>query len=68
MKDVTNRFHVPTPEEARVIEMAARRAQAEEMRRLAVLAARNLKKLVVKAAEAFSRIRRRPRTAVGHGA
>ena len=68
MKDSTNRFHVPTPEEARVIEMVARRAQAEEMRRLAGLAARSLKKLVVKAGAAFSRIRRRPRTALGHGA
>ena len=68
MKDVTIKFHVPTPEEARAIEMAARRAQAEEMRRLAGLAARKLIKLVVKAGEAFSRIRRRPRTAVGHGA
>lgn len=68
MTYATKRFHVPTPEEVRTIEMAARRAQAEEVLRLVGLGARGLKRLVVRAIHAFARLRHRPRTVARHGA
>lgn len=66
MSNVTKRFHVPTPEEVRVIEMAARRAQAEEMIRLAGLAAKGVKTLVVRAVTGIAKVRQRPRTIARH--
>ena len=68
MSNVTKRFHVPTPEEVRVIEMAARRAQAEEMIRLAGLAAKGVKTLVVRAVAGIAKLRQRPRTIARHEA
>lgn len=68
MSNVTKRFHYPTPEEMHAIEVAARRAQIEEMLRLAGLAAKGVKRLVVRAAAAIARRRRRPGTVARHGA
>ena len=68
MTYATKRFHVPTPDEVRTIEMAARRAQAEEMLRLIGLGARGLKRLAVRAVHAVARLRHRPRTIARHGA
>jgi len=68
MSKVTKIFHVPTPEEVRVIEMAARRAQAEEMFRLVRLAAKGAKALVVRVVKAVVQLRHRPRTIARHGA
>ena len=49
------RDYYPTYDELHAIEQAARRAQAEEMRRLAVLGASRLKALVLQFAGASSR-------------
>ena len=68
MNTKANLIHVPTPEETRAIEFAARRAQAEEMRRLARLAAKGVKALVLRAANSVARLRRRPGTIAGHSA
>ena len=68
MSNVTKRFHVPTPEEVRAIELAARREQAEEMLRVAGIAAKGLKTLVVRAVSAVARLRQRPRSIARHGA
>ena len=43
MSKMTNRFQLPTPEEVRAIELAARRARTEELHRLMGLAARGTK-------------------------
>ena len=59
MITVTKRFHVPTPDEMHVIEMAARRARAEEMLRLAGLAAKGVKRLIVLVVNAVGQLRRR---------
>jgi len=66
MSNETKLFQVMTPEDLRVIEMAARRAQAEEMLRLVRLAATNVKAFFVRAAAAI-RVRRAG-TAARHGA
>ena len=66
MSNETKLFQVMTPEDLRVIEMAARRAQAEEMLRLVRLAATNVKAFFARAAAAI-RIRRAG-TAARHGA
>ena len=68
MSKVTKRFHVPTHEEVRVMVMAARRAQAEEMFRLVRLAAKGVKALVVRAVKAIVQLRNRQRTIARHGA
>ncbi len=68
MNRVTKEFQVPTPEEMRVIEAAARRAQIEEMRRLAAIAANGARRLAVLAFGAIARLRRRPATVARHGA
>lgn len=68
MSNITKSFHVPTPEEIRAMEAAARRAQAQEMARLIGLAAKSVKGLVERAATAVSRLRRRAATVAGHGA
>lgn len=58
MTTVTKIFHAPTPDEMREIEMAARRARAEEMLRLAGLAAKGVKRLIVRVVNAVGRLRR----------
>lgn len=68
MNTRVNLIHVPTPEEVRVIESAARRAQAEEMWRLTGLAIKGLKALAVRAVNSVARLRRRPATIAGHRA
>lgn len=68
MNRMTKEFQVPTPEEMRVIEAAARRAQIEEMRRLAAIAANGARRLAVLAFSAIARLRRRPATVARHGA
>ena len=67
MSNVTKSFHVPTYEEVRAIELAARREQAEEMLRVAGIAVKGLKTLVVRAVSAVGRLRQRPRTVARHG-
>jgi hypothetical protein len=68
MRNMTRKFHFPTPAEMHAIEAAARRAQVEEMLRLAGLAAKSVKGLVMRAVTAVARLRRRPRTIARHGA
>ncbi|MDH3287294.1 MAG: hypothetical protein OEP48_06170 [Betaproteobacteria bacterium] len=68
MTTVTRRFHALTSEELRVIEMAARRAQAEEMLRLVGIAARGTKALFARAATAVAVKIRRTGTTAQHGA
>lgn len=68
MSNVTKDFHVPTPEDIRTIEAAARRAQSEEVLRLAGLAAAGVKALVVRAMNAAGKLRRRPGAVARHGA
>jgi hypothetical protein len=68
MSNMTKDFHFPTPEELRAMEAAARRAQIEETLRLAGLAAKGVKGLVVRAVNALGKLRRRPGTIARHGA
>lgn len=68
MSNMTKRFHYPTAGELHAIEMATRRAQIKEMFRLARLAAKSAKELVMRAATAIARVRRRPATVARHSA
>lgn len=68
MSNMSKRFHYPTADELHAIEMAARRAQMKEMLRLARLAAKSAKELVMRAATAIARVRRRPATVARHSA
>ncbi|KPK19032.1 MAG: hypothetical protein AMJ67_07375 [Betaproteobacteria bacterium SG8_41] len=65
---MTKRFHYPTADELHAIETAARRAQIKEMFRLARLGAKSARELVVRAATAIARVRRRPATVARHSA
>ena len=70
MSKMTNRFQLPTPEEVRAIELAARRAQMEELHRLVGVAARGTKAFIVRTASALrAKLRRHTSGGVaGHGA
>lgn len=70
MTRMTKRFQLPTPEEVRAIELAAKRAQMEELHRLMSAAARATKAFVLRIASAVrARLRRHTRGGVaGHGA
>ena len=70
MSNVTKRFQLPTPEEVRAIELAARRAQREEMHRLMGVAVRGTKAFFLRALSAVrAKLRRHPGGGVaGHGA
>lgn len=69
MSNTTKRFQLPTPEEVRAIELAARRAQMEEMQRLMVVAARGIKAFILRTASALrAKLRRHPQTIARHGA
>jgi hypothetical protein len=68
MSNSTKEFHFPTPTEMHAIEAAARRAQMEEMLRLAGLAAKGVKALVVRAYRAVAAKVRRTGVAARHGA
>jgi len=69
MSNVTKRFQYLTFDEIHAIEMAARRAQFKEMLRLAGVAAKGVKGLIVRAAAAIAKVvRRRPATVARHGA
>ncbi len=59
MSNMTRNFHFLTPAEMHAIEMAARRARAEEMLRLAGLAAKGVKRLIARVVNGFGRLRRR---------
>ena len=68
--DMTKRFQLPTPEEVRAIELAAKRAQMEELHRLIRVAARGTKAFFSRIASALAaKLRRRASGGVaGHGA
>lgn len=68
MSNLTKEFHFPTAGEMHAIEAAARRAQMEEMLRLAGLATKGVKALVVRAANAVAAKVRRTGVAARHGA
>lgn len=68
MSKLTKEFHFPAPAEMHAIEAAARRAQMEEMLRLARLAAKGVKTLVVRAANGVAAKVRRTGVAARHGA
>lgn len=68
MSNMSKRFHYPTADELHAIEMAARRAQIKEMFRLARLAAKSAKELVVRAASGVAAKIRRTGVAARHGA
>ena len=70
MSNTTKRFQLPTPEEVRAIELAARRAQMEELHRLMVAAARGTKRFFSRLASALrAKLRRGASGGVaGHGA
>jgi hypothetical protein len=56
---MTKRFQLPTPEEVRAIELAARRAQMEEILRLTGIAVRGTKAFFSRAVSALrSKLRR----------
>ncbi len=57
----------PTPHEVLAVEQAARRARAEEFRRLLTVAARKLKAPVAHAADALARRFRRAHAPVRRG-
>jgi hypothetical protein len=60
MSHTTKRFYIPTPEEVRAIELAARRAQMEELLRLMRIAARGTKAFLARTASALrAKLRRR---------
>jgi len=70
MSNMTKIFQLPTPEEVRAIELAAKRAQIEELHRLASAAARGAKAFISRIAGALrAKLRRRAGGGVaGHGA
>ena len=68
MRNAIERFHYPTPEEIHAIEVAARRAQVQEMLRLAGIAVKGVAGLVRRAVNAVGKQRRRPATVARHGA
>jgi hypothetical protein len=68
MRNLTKEFQFPTPAELHAIEAAARRAQLEEMLRLAGLAAKGVKALVVRVSNAVAAKVRRTGIAARHGA
>ncbi len=57
----------PTPREVLAIEQAARRARAEELRRLFAVGARKLKALIARGATAFASKVRRTNAPAHHG-
>ena len=67
MSNVTKGFNFPAPEEMRAIEMAARRAQAEETMRLLVIAGREVKAMLARAAGAVAAKVRHRNAAAQHG-
>ena len=68
MSNMIERFHYPTPEEIHAIEVAARRAQVQEMLRLGSIAVKDVAGLVRRAVNAVGKLRRRPATVARHGA
>lgn len=68
MSNFTKEFHFPSSEQIHALEAAARRAQVEEIRRLAGLAGKRVKHLVLRAANAVGKLRRRSGTVARHGA
>lgn len=63
MSNMTKKFQLPTPEEVRAIELAAKRAQMEELHRLIGLAARGTKAFFSRVASALrAKLRRDPQT------
>ena len=68
MSNMIERFHYPTPEEIHAIEVAARRAQVQEMLRLGGIAVKGVAGLVRRAVNAVGKLRRRPATVARHGA
>ncbi|HXV11942.1 MAG TPA: hypothetical protein VD839_14165 [Burkholderiales bacterium] len=67
---MTKRFQLPTPEEVRAIELAARRAQMEELHRLVSAAARGTKAFILRTVNALrAKLRRHAGGGVAkHGA
>jgi hypothetical protein len=60
---MTKRFQLPTPEEVRAIELAARRARTEELHRVASAAARGTKLFFSRLASAVrTKLRRQAQT------